>query len=118
MEWEVSREPQGCSSDTYRPVVTPRSYGRTMRYRRYYVRQNKDGSRTVVSHGPCVTLGRKIWDSWLGAVLVAALAGALTSPWKTGTNLGAENGWIFGWMAAGFILHFATKRFRQSGKLR
>jgi hypothetical protein len=40
-----------------------------MRYRRIYSKQNKDGSRTVVSYGPVGSLTRFFVDAFIGAIV-------------------------------------------------
>jgi hypothetical protein len=57
-----------------------------VRYRRYYVSQRKDGSVTVVSHGPIVGWVR-FWFRFFVVAFVAIYPAEQAWYWTVGSNL-------------------------------
>jgi hypothetical protein len=90
-----------------------------MRYSRYYTKRNFDGSRSVLRVGPATTAGMKLWHGLYGTILVFAIAGALTDPWKNGRHQTAASVWIFCFVGVAIFAHYkiVKPRYRREGKI-
>lgn len=77
-----------------------------MRYRRYYVKRNDDGSKTVVSTGCLIALGTWFWRSIIGTWIIFAIGLALLDPFPLGST--AQQWWVGGGATALSVVYYAV----------
>ena len=88
----------------------------TMRYSRYYVKRNFDGSRSVLRMGPIATTSVKWWYSVWGTIFVFIVGdGLIFGSWSPPVAL-----WML-WpmIILAVILHYALvkPRYQREGKV-
>jgi hypothetical protein len=76
-----------------------------MRYRRYYPKENKDGSVTVTSYGPVTApIKRLSMKQWFVTWFVLAIGFCLLSPFHSNPAGNAQLIWVLSWSVGLTIL--------------